>query len=82
MPPKPLKATVDSLSEHRAVLLIDDEHLSEKMKNQKLILPKKLLPGNIKEGDILVLDIQHSEDYTKQREEIARKLLEDILNNK
>lgn len=82
MPPKPLKATVDSLSEHRAVLLIDDEYLSEKMKNQKLILPKKLLPGNIKEGDVLVLDIQHSEDYTKQREEIARKLLEDILNNK
>lgn len=79
---EPLRATIDSLSEHRVVLLIDDEHLNEKMKNQKLILPKKLLPGNIKEGDVLVFDIQLSEDFTKQKEEVARKLLEDILNNK
>lgn len=79
---KTLRATIDSISEHQTVLLIENQGLPEKMKNQKLILPKKMLPDIIKEGDVLVFEISVDAEYRETREQTARKLLEDILNNK
>jgi hypothetical protein len=47
---------------------------------QELILPKRKLPGKIKEGSVLHCELYLAEDAKKRKEEVARYLLEEILN--
>ena len=67
-----LIAVVDRFERGRAVLRFED--------NQELILPKRKLPAKIKEGSVLNFEIYRAEDAEKRREDIARYLLEEILD--
>jgi len=67
-----LIATVDRFERGQAVLRFED--------GQELVLPKRKLPGKIKEGSVLHFEVYRSEDTQKRRETIARYLLEEILH--
>ena len=52
------------------------------LKHRQIIhWPKDKLPEDIKEGDIVWLRVSHDKDLTKEREKLARKILEEILNS-
>lgn len=78
---KQLYGTIEELSTHGAKVLLDDKSLPKRYQNQTLMIPKKLLPLKIHEGDILVLTLDTQDQATKSREAIARKLMEEILNS-
>ena len=51
------------------------------LKDRQIIhWPKYKLPEDIKEGDVVWLRISHDKNLTEEREKIARKILEEILN--
>lgn len=64
--------TVDRFENGRVVLLFED--------GQQVVLPKRKLPGKIKEGSVLYCEFFRAEDHDKRREDIARYLLEEILH--
>ena len=62
--------TLDRFEEGEAVLI------GEK---SELIISKKLIPKNIREGDILHLTISSYEAETKKKESTAKELLNELL---
>ena len=48
----------------------------------EIILPKRLLPKGIKEGDAVVISVFTDREETKNREKTAKELLNEILNGK
>gem|GEM_PF-1855806 len=46
----------------------------------ELTLPKRLLPKNISVGDTLVLDVVTENCYVERKKDIAKALLNEILN--
>jgi sorbitol-specific phosphotransferase system component IIA len=68
-----LTATIDRFERGRVVLRFED--------GQELILPKRKLPSKIKEGSVLHCEFYRAEDAEKRKEQIARYLLEEILNS-
>lgn len=64
--------TLDRLEGDQAVLIGEDK--------AELILPKKMLPENVKEGSVLSISISTDELETKKREKTAKELLNEILN--
>lgn len=62
----------DRIEGDRAVLISDDKI--------ELILPKKMLPTDAKEGSVLSISISTDELETKKREKTAKELLNEILN--
>ena len=46
----------------------------------EIILPKKLIPKSVKEGDIIHLTVSSDEAETKKRQKSAKELLNEILN--
>ncbi|MCA9388461.1 DUF3006 family protein [Candidatus Berkelbacteria bacterium] len=79
MPLTQIKATIDRFEGHKGVILFDDPNLGS-LAGQELVLPKRLLPLGVGVGDVVVLDFLTDEQSTQQREQIARTVLEDILN--
>ncbi|WP_321416880.1 DUF3006 domain-containing protein [uncultured Methanomethylovorans sp.] len=69
-------ATVDRIEEQNAVLLVRKEE------SQKLIVPLYLLPSDIKEGDILEIDIQQDILGTEQARKRVASLLDRLQNKK
>ena len=64
-----IRATLDRIEEGRGVLLVrDEEELS-------FSLPRELLPGGCREGDILVLSIKRDPEATGD----AKKRVSDLL---
>lgn len=47
---------------------------------EELILPKNLIPDNIKEGDVLYLKLSNNPQENKLSPESARALIEEIIN--
>ena len=43
--------------------------------------PKKLLPNNIREGQILIFKVQTDQPADKDNDDAAKKILNEILNN-
>ncbi len=80
--PSQLRATIDRFEGHTGVLLFDDADLLGPLTGQELVLPKRLLPLGAKEGDTLVVELLTDQQSTESKEQIARKVLEDILNGK
>lgn len=48
----------------------------------QLLLPKRYLPKNAKEGDVLHVKIHSDKVATLNKKEIAEHILNEILNNK
>ncbi len=77
-----LKAVLDRFEGHKGVLLFDDSDMLGPLAGQELVLPKRLLPLGIREGDVVIVDLMTDTQATQRREEVARSLLEDILNGR
>lgn len=77
-----LRAVLDRFEGHKGVVLFDDTELLGPLAGQELVLPKRVLPLGIREGDVIVLELLTDEQATQQREAVARTLLEDILNGR
>lgn len=72
---KNLKGIIDRFEEDFAVVELEDET----MKN----IPKDLLPLEVKEGSVLIIDgdnIYIDKEETEERKRKADKLLEDLFN--
>lgn len=65
-----LKVVVDRFEGHSAVLTFGEG---------ELLWPKDKLPGHVHEGDVLVLVVKKDEDATKDRTELAKTLLNELL---
>lgn len=77
-----LQAVLDRFEGHKGVLLFGDSDMLGPLAGQELVLPKRLLPLGIREGDVVIVDLLTDAQATQQRETVARSLLEDILNGR
>ena len=50
--------------------------------HNEVVIPKMLIPKNLDEGAVVHLTLASDEAETKKRESSAKKLLNEILNNK
>lgn len=64
--------TLDRIEGNRAVLILDREEIA---------IPKKYLPADAKGGEQIVMILTNDEALRKQKEERAKKLLNEILAN-
>lgn len=69
-------ATVDRIEDKNAVLLVRKEE------SEKLIVPLSLLPSDIKEGDILEIEIRQDILGTEQARERVVSLLDRLKKKK
>lgn len=65
---------VDRFEGDQAVVILKDSH-------QVVKWPKDKLIGDVKEGDIVWFHMTCDKDLTKEREKIARKILDEILRD-
>jgi hypothetical protein len=65
-----LKTTVDRIEGEYAVLTHHGE---------QILWPKDKLPEHTKEGDVLVLVAKRDEDARKDREELAKTVINELL---
>ncbi len=81
MPSRPMqiRGTLDRYEGHRAVLLLDDDALGP-LTGQELVIPTRLLPSNLAQGAMIVVELMTDEQATQAKERVARKVLEEILN--
>lgn len=63
--------TIDRFEEGKAVLI--GEH-------NEVVVPKKLVPKDCHEGDIVHLTLSSDEAETRKRQGMAKELLNEILN--
>jgi hypothetical protein len=61
---------VDRFEGTKAVLRFED---------QDLVISKKMLPKDIKEGDALITEFVTDKAYAKRQENLAKAILEEIL---
>jgi flagellar basal body L-ring protein FlgH len=71
---KKTELTLDRIEGDKAVFLNKED--------EEIILDKKMLPKAAKEGDVLVLTIATNDAETKQREQSAKSILNEILNTR
>lgn len=71
---------VVEIKNHRVKLQIIDGQLGKALAEQEFFLPKRLFPLNIKEGEVWVMEIKSKEQADTQKQEVARIILEQILN--
>lgn len=65
------KVNFDRIEGDKAVLIIESD---------ELIIPSKLIPKGVKDGDILTLTISTDEVETSRREKKAKEILNEIFN--
>lgn len=80
--PLALRGIIDRFEGHRGVILFEEEELLGPLSGQELVLPTRLLPPGVKQGDALVFEVLTDEQATQERDAVARAVLEDILNGK
>jgi uncharacterized protein YqeY len=66
---------LDRFEDSKAVLRFDFSHDDR----QELVIAKRFLPKNLKEGDFIYLEAFTSEAAHKRQNDLARKMLEEIL---
>ncbi|MDO8444019.1 MAG: DUF3006 domain-containing protein [bacterium] len=64
--------TLDRIEGETAVLLDEND--------ESFDLPAKLLPKEVKDGEVLVLTVATEKAETKRREKTAKEILNEILN--
>ena len=70
-----LVGVIDRFDGDNAVVIIKD--------TQQIILwPKRKLSQDVKTGDSVWLHLASDQDLTSEREKIARKILEEVINGK
>ena len=69
---KSIEATIDRIEEDICVFILEN--------NEKLILPIGKLPTGCKQGDVVILTIEKSKGKTEERENLAKDVLNEILN--
>lgn len=65
--------TLDRIEGGTAVLLDSED--------EKVELPARLLPKEVKDGEVLILTIATEKAETKLREKTAKEILNEILNS-
>jgi len=68
-----IQFTIDRF-ENDKVVLVDNF-------NNKIILPKNKINADFAEGDILNFQITKDQEVKKEKEELAKKILNEILDN-
>ncbi|SES97544.1 DUF3006 domain-containing protein [Anaerobranca gottschalkii] len=68
-----MEAIIDRFEGEYAVLLFEKEEI-------QVDFPRKLLPVEAKEGDILTIGIQINKDETAKRREAIKNLLDKLKN--
>jgi len=66
------KIIIDRFEDDKAVLKTKD--------NKTVIWPSAKLPENSKEGDVLIFTIQSENEKTAKNKELAKTILNEILN--
>lgn len=69
-----LKLTIDRFEEKNAVLLTEDGDL--------IVWPKNKLPEGTAEGAVLKFSILRSEEEEKEKRELAKEILNEIMDIK
>lgn len=69
----PIKATVDRIEENKAVILSDD--------GQTLLWPIENLPEDTSEGTVVYINLTKSEIGEQERENLAKDILNEIMND-
>ncbi len=69
-----INLNLDRFEENKAVLYSEND--------EEIILPKKLLPKDAKEGESIVLTLATDQAETKRREAKAKEILNEILRAK
>lgn len=67
-----LTCIIDRFESGKAVLKFRD--------NQELVLPKRFLPSDCQEGDVLNVELLTQKATTARRENLAKAILKEILN--
>lgn len=70
--PETLTCTIDRIELAKAVLEFENR--------QQLVVSKKFLPKNLAEGAVLRVEFLTDELATERRQNLARAVLEEILN--
>jgi len=68
-----ISGMIDSFEGDWALVVLKD--------HQVIRWPKSKLKEDLKEGDSVWLNLSGDKDLTKEREKIARKILEEIINS-
>lgn len=67
-----IKLTIDRFEGDKAVLIAES--------GEQIIWPKNKLPEQAREGMVLSFNIQNSEEAEKDKKELAKNILNEILN--
>jgi len=70
MPEPNVSWVIDRFENGQAVLV---------WQKQELVVPKKYLPAQIKEGEVIVMELYRQKDEKARRENLARHILDEIL---
>lgn len=73
--PTELTCVLDRFEDSKAVLRFDFSQGDR----QELIVAKRFLPKNVKEGEIIHLEVFSSQEAKEHQTNLARKMLEEIL---
>lgn len=66
------KFTLDRIDGDKAVLISN--------KDGKIVVPKKMLPKDLKEGDNIVAQFLSEENYSTEKNKKAKEILNEILS--
>lgn len=69
-----IQAVIDRFEGNKAVLLVGDDEA-------QVAWPRHILPSEVKEGDVLQVDVQIDHEATKAAKAEAEDLLKQILAN-
>ena len=72
--PYSLKVTLDRFEEDYAIFFIND--------GKEILWPKDKLPQDLEEGSVIKIKLYTSQDEEKEQRELAKNILNEILNNK
>ena len=68
-----LEGIIDRFEDDKAVIIFQDK--------QEIFWPKKKLPPYLKEGDIIKIKILKREEEKKEKEELAKAILNELLKD-
>jgi len=71
--PYSLKVTLDRFEEDYAIFFINN--------GKQILWPKDKLPQGLEEGSVIKIKLYTSQDEEKEQRELARNILNEILNN-
>lgn len=74
-----IEAIIDRIEGNKAILEIANDP-KNKLSRQELIWPRHCLPPNVQEGDVVSLGLLKKADATKEKEELAQELLNNLLS--